>query len=84
MCVFHVIPLLYSIMNKNVNVKIGKKIYQIRTEKKLSQQALADKIHYTQCKISRIETGDTDVKISELYAFAQALKTPVTSFLIDI
>ncbi len=71
-------------MTENVNVKLGKKIYQLRKEKKFSQEDLAKKVNYSQCKISKIENGRKDIEVSELLAFSKALKEPIVYFLSDL
>ena len=71
-------------MQENVSVKLGKRIIEIRKEKKLSQQDLAQKTHYSQCVISRIERGERDMGIKELQVFSKVLGKSMVYFLSDL
>lgn len=71
-------------MTDNVNVKIGKKLYKIRKQQNISQKDLAKKMHYTQCKISRIEKGKQNIELNELMDFSKALNEPVIYLLSDL
>lgn len=64
---------------------IGKKVKELRKEKKMSQQQLSDKletmaIYICRGSISRIEDGSRTVTDMELYGLSQVLNTPVEHF----
>jgi transcriptional regulator with XRE-family HTH domain len=53
---------------------IGKKVYRLRVERKLTQQELADRAGVSQAIISRLETDDRDNVTSDvLKGLAKAL-----------
>ena len=61
---------------------IGKKVRNLRTQKKMSQQALSDKlelmaIYICRGSISRIEDRQRTVTDIELYGLAKALDVPI-------
>ena len=56
---------------------VAKKIKQVREEKKMSQQAISDKIGYCRDKISKIEHGKQNLTISTLEKIAGALDKKV-------
>lgn len=67
----------------------GKRIAQIRKEKKISQRKLATKMqllgydvdHYF---IRRVENGERFVTDIDLVIFSKALETPICDILVDI
>ena len=61
---------------------IGRKIYELRTKKKMSQQTLSDKleteaVYICRGSISRIEDGQRTVTDIELYGLAKVLGVPL-------
>lgn len=64
---------------------IGKQVRKFRTEQKLSQQQLSDKletiaVYVCRGSISRIEDGTRTVSDIELYGLSKILKKPMESF----
>lgn len=64
---------------------IGKQVRKFRTEQKLSQQQLSDKletiaVYICRGSISRIEDGARTVSDIELYGLSKILKKPMESF----
>lgn len=57
--------------------KIGKRIRAKRHERNYSQQDLADKCGIEKANLSRIESGQVNLKVLTLRRIAQALRTPV-------
>ena len=57
--------------------KIGKRIRAKRLERNLSQQDLADKCGIEKANLSRIESGQVNLKVLTLRRIAQALRTRV-------
>ena len=54
-------------------IDLAIKLTELRKKKRLSQAQLAKKIHMPQSQISRIESGDSDVRIGTLSRVAAAL-----------
>ncbi len=57
--------------------KVSKNLKKIRTEKNLTQEALAEKIHVTRQAVSNWETGKTKPDIDLLLTIAEALDVQV-------
>jgi transcriptional regulator with XRE-family HTH domain len=57
-----------------LQIKVGKRIQQIRIEKKLSQQDLAAKCNFEKSNMSRLEAGRINPTLSTLEKVANALK----------
>ena len=67
---------------------IGRKIYELRTKKKMSQQTLSDKleteaVYICRGSISRIEDGQRTVTDIELYGLAKGLGVPLEKLFED-
>ncbi len=60
---------------------IGERIRQKREEMKISQYAVAYCIGMSQAAYSKIERGETEVKVSHLYQIATVLKISVYDLL---
>ncbi|PYF77169.1 helix-turn-helix domain-containing protein [Pedobacter nutrimenti] len=60
---------------------IGEKIRERREHKKISQYAVAYAIGMSQAAYSKIERGETEVKVSHLYSIAAFLGTSVYELL---
>lgn len=59
-----------------MSIKIGDKILQRRTELNMSQEELALKVGYKdRSSITRIESGERDLRQKQIPIFAQALQT---------
>lgn len=56
-----------------LQIKVGKRIQQIRIEKKLSQQDLAAKCNFEKSNMSRLESGGVNPTLSTLEKVANAL-----------
>ncbi len=64
---------------------VGAQVRKFRTEQKLSQQQLSDRletiaVYICRGSISRIEDGTRTVSDIELYGLSQILKKPIESF----
>lgn len=60
---------------------IGEKIREQREMKKISQYAVAYAIGMSQAAYSKIERGETEVKVSHLYSIAAFLGTSIYDLL---
>ena len=54
--------------------KLGQRIKQLRSEKGMSQIALAVELNYEKSNMSRLESGRINPKITTLYNVAKALE----------
>ena len=67
---------------------IGRKVYELRTKKKMSQQTLSDKleteaVYICRGSVSRIEDGQRTVTDIELYGLAKVLGVPIEELFED-
>lgn len=60
------------IKNEQERQRIGQDIAQLRKEKGMTQQDLADRVEMQRAHIARIETGKYSVGLDTLAAIAQA------------
>ena len=60
-------------------INMGKRIQLLRTQHEFTQEELAKKVGYGGGKsnISKIESGKTEIPLSKLYRFADALQTNI-------
>lgn len=66
-----------------INEKIGLRISQIRKQKGLSIEQIAEATNIKSTMLLQIEEGKTDVEVNNLSLLADALNVPVYYFLID-
>lgn len=59
---------------------VGRKIRQLRKERKLTQNELADKIGIQQSDLSRIERGEYRVSLDTLFRMLAEFKVSVSDF----
>ena len=76
------------IIDGNEKNIIGKNVRKFRTEKKLSQQQLSDKletiaVYICRGSVSRIEEQSRTVTDIELWGLSQILNKPIESFFED-
>jgi transcriptional regulator with XRE-family HTH domain len=60
---------------------MGKRLKQLRTEKEMSQAALAQRAGLTREYVNRLEAGQQDPSLTTISALAKALGVPVTALL---
>lgn len=60
---------------------VSARITEIRKAKGMSQQDLSAKTGITQARLSRIESGSSEISCSDLFIIAEALQKPVAEFL---
>ena len=60
-------------------IQLGKRIKNLREEKEITQEMLAEKAEYASGKgmISKIENGNTEPPVSKLFKIADALGTNI-------
>lgn len=57
----------------NVKEYIGKRIFELRTQNKISQQTLADCLGYTRTSIVNIEAGRQGLPVDQMWTVCNAL-----------
>lgn len=62
-----------NIKNKELVVAVGNRIRDLRKERNISQEELANEADIPLSQIGRIERGETNPTISTLYAISNAL-----------
>lgn len=64
-------------MENSLQVKVGRRIQEIRIEKNLSQQDLAAKCNFEKSNMSRLEAGRSNATLSTIEIVANALEVDV-------
>ncbi|RKS15538.1 helix-turn-helix domain-containing protein [Flavobacterium sp. 120] len=64
-------------MENSLQIKVGKRIQEIRIEKNLSQQDLAAKCNFEKSNMSRLEAGRANATLSTLETVSKALEVDV-------
>jgi transcriptional regulator with XRE-family HTH domain len=64
-------------------VAFGEKVRQIRKEKGLSQEALADLAGIDRSYMGHIERGDQNITLTKTYQISEALRVSVKMLLAD-
>lgn len=63
-------------MDNALQIKVGKRIQQIRIEKEMSQQDLAAKCNFEKSNMSRLEAGRANATLMTIQIVANALNVP--------
>lgn len=66
---------------KSFQIAIGKRIRQLREEKKISQAELAALCNFEKSNMSRLESGNTNPTAFTLYTISQKLNIDVKELL---
>lgn len=64
-------------------VAFGEKVRQIRKEKGLSQEALADLAGIDRSYMGHIERGDQNITLTKIYQISEALRVSVSDLISD-
>jgi transcriptional regulator with XRE-family HTH domain len=64
-------------LRNSLQIKVGKRIQEIRIEKNLSQQDLAAKCNFEKSNMSRLEAGRSNATLSTLEVVSNALEVDV-------
>lgn len=64
-------------MKESLQIKVGKRIQQIRIEKDISQQDLAARCNFEKSNMSRLEAGRANATLSTLEIVSKALEVDV-------
>lgn len=60
-------------LGNSLQIKVGKRIQEIRIEKNISQQDLAARCNFEKSNMSRLEAGRANATLSTLETVAKAL-----------
>ena len=63
-------------MEDALQIKVGKRIQEIRIEKEMSQQDLAAKCNFEKSNMSRLESGGANATLLTIQIVANALGVP--------
>ncbi len=63
-------------MEDALQIKVGKRIQEIRIEKEMSQQDLAAKCNFEKSNMSRLESGGGNATLKTIQIVANALGVP--------
>ena len=64
-------------MEESLQIKVGKRIQEIRIEKNISQQDLAARCNFEKSNMSRLEAGRVNATLSTLEILAKALEVNI-------
>jgi transcriptional regulator with XRE-family HTH domain len=64
-------------LKESIQIKVGKRIQQIRIEKNISQQDLAARCNFEKSNMSRLEAGRANATLSTLEIVSKALEVEV-------
>jgi transcriptional regulator with XRE-family HTH domain len=64
-------------LEDSLQIKVGKRIQEIRIEKNLSQQDLTAKCNFEKSNMSRLEAGRANATLSTLEIVSKALEVDV-------
>jgi len=64
-------------LGNSLQIKVGKRIQEIRIEKNISQQDLAAKCNFEKSNMSRLEAGRANATLSTLEIVSKALLVDV-------
>ena len=64
-------------------VAFGERVRQIRKEKGLSQEALADLAGIDRSYMGHIERGDQNITLTKIYQISEALRASVSDLISD-
>jgi transcriptional regulator with XRE-family HTH domain len=67
-------------LEESLQIKVGKRIQEIRVEKNISQQDLAARCNFEKSNMSRLEAGRANATLSTLEVVAKALNVNITEF----
>ena len=60
-------------MRKDINITVGKRVWEARKKEKMTREQLAEKINVSTRFLADVESGETGVSISTLKALSEAL-----------
>ncbi len=72
------------LLSLDVNKKLGTRVRQLRTERRWSQEELADRAQLHRTYIGGIERGERNVSLHNIVRIATALGVPPWALLFDI
>ena len=77
-------PVIKMVMEQTALLsQLGRKIKVLRTQKKMTQNALATACDFEKARMSRIESGQANPTFKTLHKLSQALDVQITEFFTD-
>ncbi len=70
----YLLVLVNNVRNERVIKAFGKRLFELREAKGISQQELADNADISVTQVGRIERGSVNTTISTIHVLAQALE----------
>lgn len=80
-CIFYSLAPVNSVRNEKLLKKFGKRLINLRKERKLSQSYLADLAGIPKSQVARIEKGTVNTTISTVAVLADALEMEMKDLL---
>ena len=71
-------------MSRDIRTRFGRKIRQLRTQQRLSQMQLAERVGMAAAFLSRVEAGEKEPCLGTIQALAQGLKVPLRRIFWDL
>ena len=68
----------------NVKTAFGRNVRRLRSQKKLSQEELADRAHLHRTYVGGVERGERNIALENIIAISAALGCPVAELFIGI
>lgn len=71
----------YTLSMTGLSIAFGKRLQQCRAERKMTQGAVANLAGFSRVTVANFENGRQNANIFQIYCLAQALDTPMESFI---
>ncbi|HZI55233.1 MAG TPA: helix-turn-helix transcriptional regulator [Verrucomicrobiae bacterium] len=71
-------------MSKEIRIRFGKKIRQLRMKQALTQMQLAERVGMAAAFLSRVEAGEKEPCLGTIEALAQGLNVPLRRLFWDL
>jgi transcriptional regulator with XRE-family HTH domain len=71
-------------MSRDIRTRFGRKIRQLRTQQRLSQMQLAERVGMAAAFLSRVEAGEKEPCLGTIQALARGLKVPLRRIFWDL
>jgi transcriptional regulator with XRE-family HTH domain len=66
---------------KDVRIRLGRRLRELRTERKLSQEALSFEADLDRSYIGQVERGECNISVENMAKLARALKVSLSDLL---
>jgi DNA-binding XRE family transcriptional regulator len=72
------------VLENDIYQMIGRNIYQLRKQRKMTQEFLAHQLQLSRTSISNIEKGKHRIQIHIIYKIAEILCVPVEKIVLNV